>query len=134
MPIGEKAFEEKCKSVMPFIKSADTKERSLLTFSSEVEGFGRWPSGTIVASGEERVGADGKAWSEWQGVWSTREGEFIRWTGSDRTTGLGQADRGVMLMHFHTTSERLKWMNEIVVMEEHAGAVQQFSGIGYEWM
>ena len=36
-------------------------------------------------------------------------------------------------MHFHTTSERLKWMNDIVVMEEHAGTVHQFSGIGYEW-
>jgi len=133
MPIGEKAFEEKSKNEIPFIESANSKDRTLLTFSSEVEGFGRWPSGTIIGSGEERIGPDGKARSEWHGLWSTREGDFIRWTGSDRTTGLGQADKGVMLMHFHTTSERLKWMNKVVVMEEHAGTVQRFSGIGYEW-
>ena len=95
MPIGDKAFEEKSKSLTPFIKSANTKERSSLTFCSEVVGFGRWPNGTIIASGEERIGADGKAKSEWHGLWSTREGDFIRWTGSDRTTGLGQDDKGV---------------------------------------
>jgi hypothetical protein len=133
MPIGEKAFEEKTKNEMPFIKLANTKDRTLLTYSSEVEGFGRWPSGTIIGSGEERIGADGKARSEWHGLWSTKEGEVIRWTGSDRTTGLGTTDKGLMLMHFHTNIERLQWMNQVIVMEEHPGAVQKFSGIGYEW-
>lgn len=134
MPIGKKAFEERGKKEMPFISSANTKDRTLLTFSSEVEGFERWPSGTIVGSGEERVGPDGRAQSDWQGIWSTKQGDCITWTGSDRTTGPKRTDKGVMLMHFHTTSERLRWMNKIVIISEHAGTVQQFSGVGYEWM
>ncbi len=132
MPIGEKAFEEKRKNEVPFITSANTKERTLLTYSSEVEGFGRWPSGKIIGSGEERVGADGNVRGEWHGLLSTKEGEFIRWTGTDRSIENGKVDQGVMLMHFQTTSERLAWINNILVMEKHSGTARGFNGVGYE--
>jgi hypothetical protein len=120
-------------SELAFIKSATTKQRALLTYSSEVEGFGRWPSGTIIGSGREQVGADGRVRGEWHGLLSTIEGgEFIRWIGTDQSVDNRKVDRGVMLMHFQTTSRKLSWMNDILVMKKHSGTAREFNGIGYE--
>jgi hypothetical protein len=132
--LGEKLFEEKGKMVTPFIKEIDADGITMKqSFTSEVKGLGRWPSGMNLGSGKVVVHQSGKGYGKWHGVFTTNDGEVIAWTGSGKSKRAAKAIKGVMLVSFMTTSEKLKWMNDVIAVLDVSGDMMDFASVGYEW-
>ena len=134
MALGEKLFEEKGKMTIPFIKEIDANGITMKqSFTSELKGFGKWPSGMNLGSGKIVVNQSGKGHGKWHGIITTSDGEMVVWAGSGRSKRTAKTMKGVMLLTFMTNSEKLKWMNDIIVVTDIAGDMMEFTDVGYEW-
>lgn len=134
MTMVEKLFEEKAKYTMMFVESVDAEGVKVKqSFSADLTGFGRFPSGTNMGSGTVSLTPDGKAIGEWCGMMMTKDKETIVWNGTSHGKTMGAEQRGVIVATFMTKSEKYAWMNSIIAIIDAKGTQMEFSDVAYAW-
>jgi hypothetical protein len=137
--LGERLFEEsgeitgfKITRVHP-IEGVTTE----VSFTSEIRGEGRYPSGQSVGSGIMTKYPHGIIDGTWHGSLMTAEGghQFMWWAHEKSKVVEGGNIKGLNIMTGFTNSQKLSWMNNIILALEISGSVfsQKFNAIGYEW-
>jgi hypothetical protein len=139
MALGQKLFEEsgnitglKITKVHPF--EGVTTE---VSFTSEIRGEGKFPNGQNLGSGIMTKYPHGIIDSTWHGSLMTAENgeQFIWWAHEKSKAVEGGNFKGLNIMTGFTNSQRLSWMNSLIIGLEVSGSVfsQTFKATGYEW-
>ena len=142
MALGEKLFEEsgnitgfKVTKVHPI--EGVTME---VSFTSEIKGIGRFPSGKNLGSGIMTQYPHGIVDQSNQGsmVMTTAEGsadQFLWWAHGKGKVVEGSKVRGLIIVTGFTNSQNLSWMNNLIMaleLEFDPGS-QKFKITAYEW-
>jgi hypothetical protein len=139
MVLGEKLFEEsgniigvKITRVHP-IEGVTTEA----SFTSEIRGEGKYPDGENLGSGTMTKYPHGVIDATWQGSLTIAEGEdqFMWWAHEKSKVVEGGKIKGLNIMTGFTNSQKLSWMNNLVIVIEIDGSVSslKFKATGYEW-
>jgi hypothetical protein len=139
MVLGDKLFEEsgniiglKITRVHP-IEGLTTE----VTFTSEIRGEGRYPSGENLGSGTMTKYPHGVIDATWQGSLTIAEGgdQFIWWAHEKSKIVEGDKIKGLNIMTGFTNSQKLSWMNNLIIVIEIDGSISsmKFKATGYEW-
>jgi hypothetical protein len=141
--LGEKLFEEsgnitgfKVTTVHPI--EGVTIEAS---FTSEIRGMGRFPSGKFLGSGTVTQYPHGIVDGSWQGsVITTAEGggsgdQIMWWAHEKGKVGEDGKVKGLTMVTGFTNSQKLSWMNNLIIALdiETNPESQKFKATGYEW-
>jgi hypothetical protein len=134
--LGEKVAEEKGSAVGMSIKSVGADGIATeSSFVSEIQGFGRFPSGknmgTITAiEGPKTSRGTG------QGVCVTNDGEALPWHYSAIGRRVGDKHKSVAIVTFSTLSQKYAWMNDLLLVLDIDISLDysQFSDTAYEWI
>jgi hypothetical protein len=139
MALGQKLFEEvgkisgfKVTKVHP-LEGVTTE----ISFTSDIKGVGRYPSGKNLASGTIIKYPHGIIDGSWQGTLTTELGEQFMWWSHEKSKVLeGGEIKGLNVTTGFTNSQKLSWMNNLIIVIEIFGSVfsDEFSAIGYEWV
>jgi hypothetical protein len=139
MALGEKLFEEsgnitglKIIKVHP-IEGVTTE----ISFTSEIKGEGRFPSGQNLGSGTLTKYTHGIIDATWRGsLMSAENGDQFMWWAHEKSKVVeGGNIKGLNIMTGFTNSQKLSWMNNLIIVLEISGSVlsQKFKATGYEW-
>ena len=139
MALGEKRFEEsgnvtgfKVIRVHPI--EGVTME---VSFTSEIRGIGRFPSGKNMGSGTMTQYPHGIVDASWQGSLMIAEGgdQFIWWAHGKGKVVKGGKVKGLVIVTGFTNSQKLSWMNNLILALESETDFesQKFKITGYEW-
>ena len=139
MGLGEKLFEEsgnitgfKVTKVHPI--EGVTIEAS---FTSEIKGIGRFPSGKNLGSGTMTQYPHGIVDASWQGSLMIAEGgdQFIWWAHEKSKVVEGGKIKGLTMVTGFTNSQKLSWMNNLILALESETDLksQTFKITAYEW-
>jgi hypothetical protein len=139
MGLGEKLFEEsgditafKVTKVHPI--EGVTMEAS---FTSEIRGIGRFPSGKNLGSGTMTQYPHGIVDASWQGSLMIAEGgdQFIWWAHEKSKVTEDGKVKGLTMVTGFTNSQKLSWMNNLILALESETDLksQKFKITGYEW-
>ncbi|HEV3432773.1 MAG TPA: hypothetical protein VG098_02165, partial [Nitrososphaera sp.] len=106
------------------------------SFTSEIKGFGKFPSGGNVGSGILIQYPHGVVDVCYQGTFMTAgEGEQFMWWAYEKSklADVGKI-KGMVMVSGFTNSQRLSWMNRLLVLgeSEFDPAAQQFRTTAYE--
>jgi hypothetical protein len=141
MALGEKLFEEsgnitgfKVTRVHPI--EGVTIEAS---FTSEIRGMGRFPSGKNLGSGIMTQYPHGIVDASWQGsIMATAEGgdQFMWWAHEKSKVDEDGKIKGLTMVTGFTNSQKLAWMNNLIMALESETDLesQKFKITGYEWI
>ena len=141
MALGEKLFEESG-SVTGFkVTKVHPVEGVTLevSFTSEIRGIGRFPSGKNIGSGTMTQYPHGIVDQSNQGSLMTSEGgssdQFVWWAHGKGKVVEGGKIKGLLIVTGFTNSRKLSWMNNLVMALESEldRASQRFKIIAYEW-
>jgi hypothetical protein len=134
--LGEKLWEEKGKVIGMSVKSVGSEGLHMeQTFASEVKGLGRFPSGRNMGTVNSVARPDGFSSGTGQGIFTAQDGDSVVW----KVLAFGKPEAGkeknVAIVQFMTTSQKLSWMNSLLIVYESIGDMKamEFSGTGYEW-
>jgi hypothetical protein len=146
MALGEKLFEEsgnvrgfKVTKVHPI--EGVTME---VSFTSEIRGIGRFPSGKNLGSGTVTQYPHGIVDGSYQGSFMTTTAEggsstsdqFVWWA-HEKTKAVegGRKFKGLTMMTGFTNSQKLSWMNNLIIALdlETDPESQKFKATAYEW-
>jgi hypothetical protein len=136
MPIGEKLWEEKGKTIGHSIKSVGPEGvRFEQTFVTEVKGFGRFPSGTNEGTIEGVQGLDGGVSGIGQGMCTTVDGDIGTWKVYFFGKIEGGKSRSVNIARMESASGKIAWMKGLVVWMEGVLDLKtmELADTGYEW-
>ena len=136
---GEKLFEEsgeitglKITRVHP-IEGVTTE----VSFTSEIRGEGRFPSGQSLGSGIMTKYPHGIIDGTWHGsLMIAKDGDQFMWWAHEKSKVVeGGNIKGLNIMTGFTNSPKLSWMNNIILALEISGSVfsNKFKATGYEW-
>jgi hypothetical protein len=139
MALGQKLFEEsggitgfKITRVHPI--EGTTME---VSFTSEVRGIDRFPSGKNLGSGTMTQYPHGIADASYLGTLTTAEGgDQFMWWGHEKSKMMeGGKIKGSVLVTGFSNSQKLSWMNNLIIVleSEYDAASQKFKTIAYEW-
>jgi hypothetical protein len=143
MALGEKLFEEsgnvtgfKVTKVHP-IEGVTTE----VSFTSEIKGIGRFPSGKNIGSGTVTQYPHGIVDCGYQGSFLTtaegsRNGDQFVWWAHEKTKMVGGGKfKGLTMMTGFTNSQKLSWMNNLIIAFdlETDSESQKFKATAYEW-
>jgi hypothetical protein len=138
MVLGEKLFEEsgkvtgfKVTKVHP-IEGVTTE----LSFTSDIRGIGRFPSGKNLGSGVMTRYPHGIIDATWQGTLTAQNGEQFMWWGHEKRKVLQDGKiEGLNIVTGFTNSQNLSWMNSLIIVVELVGSIfsEEFSATAYEW-
>jgi hypothetical protein len=139
MVLGEKLFEEsgnitgvKITRVHP-IEGVTTE----VSFTSEIRGEGKYPNGENLGSGTMTKYPHGVIDATWQGSLTIAEGEnqFMWWAHEKSKIVEGGKIKGLNIMTGFTNSQKLSWMNNLIIVIEIDGSISsiKFKATGYEW-
>jgi hypothetical protein len=139
MGLGEKLFEEsgditgfKVTKVHPI--EGVTIEAS---FTSEIRGIGRFPSGKNLGSGTMTQYPHGIVDASWQGSLMIAEGDdqYIWWAHEKSKVTEDGKVKGLTMVTGFTNSQKLSWMNNLILALESETDLksQKFKITGYEW-
>ncbi len=139
MALGEKLFEEsgnitglKITRVHP-VDGVTTE----VSFVSEIRGEGRFPSGQNLGSGTLTKYPHGIIDATWHGSLMTAENgaQFMWWAHEKSKVVEGGNIKGLNIMTGFTNSQKLSWMNHLIIALEVSGSAfsQEFKATGYEW-
>jgi hypothetical protein len=139
MALGEKLFEEsgnvtgfKVTKVHPI--EGVTME---VSFTSEIRGIGRFPSGKNLGSGTMTHYPHGIVDQSNQGSVMTAEGsdQFIWWAHGKGKVVEGGKVKGLIIVTGFTNSQKLGWMNNLIMAleSEFDPESKKFKITAYEW-
>jgi hypothetical protein len=139
MALGEKLFEEsgeitglKITKVHP-VEGVTTE----VSFTSEIRGEGRYPSGQSLGSGIMTKYPHGIIDGTWHGsLMIAKDGDQFMWWAHEKSKVVeGGNIKGLNIMTGFTSSQKLSWMNNIILALEVSGSVfsQKFNATGFEW-
>jgi hypothetical protein len=139
MALGEKLFDEsgnvtgfKVTKVHP--TGGVTMEAS---FTSEISGIGRFPSGKNLGSGTMTQYPHGIVDQSNQGSMMTTEGgdQFIWWSHGKSKLVEGGRVKGLIIVTGFSNSQKISWMNNLIMAleSEFDPESKKFKITGYEW-
>jgi hypothetical protein len=139
MALGEKLFEEsgnvtgfKVTKVHPI--EGVTME---VSFTSEIRGIGRFPSGKNLGSGIITHYPHGIVDQSNQGSMMTAEGsdQFIWWSHGKGKVVEGGKVKGLIMVTGFSNSQKLGWMNNLIMAleSEFDPESKKFKVTAYEW-
>jgi hypothetical protein len=139
MALGEKLFEEsgditgfKVTKVHPI--EGVTME---VSFTSEIKGVGRFPSGKNLGSGTMTQYPHGIVDASYQGSLMTAESgdQFIWWAHEKSKVIEDGKVKGLTIVTGFSNSQKLSWMNNLILALESEidPQSQKFNTTGYEW-
>jgi hypothetical protein len=140
MVLGEKLFEESGKVVGFKVTRVHPIEGTTMevSFTSEIKGFGKFPSGRNIGSGTMTQYPHGVVDVSYQGTFMTgKEGEqFMWWAHEKSKLADGGKIKGMVMVSGFTNSQKLSWMNRLLMIleSEFDPAAQQFRTTAYEWI
>jgi hypothetical protein len=140
MTLGQKLFKEVGKiSGLKVVKVHPLEGVTTeITFMSEIKGIGKYPSGKNVASGTITKYPHGIIDGSWQGTLTSEQGEQFMWWSHEKSKVVveGGEIRGLNVTTGFTNSQKLSWMNNLIIVIELSGSVSsdEFSAVGYEWI
>jgi len=133
MVIGRKLFEEIDKPIgYKMIYENSYGLESEASWNGIVKGYNGFPDGKNVASGNSFEGKNRVIISNWEGVFTTNEGEQVTFKGRD----MNKMGKIVVLRTYSTDSKKLSWINRLVCLLEGTfnKNEKEFRSIGYEWI
>ena len=139
MALGEKLFEESGKVLGFKVTRVHPVEGTTMevSFTSEIKGFGKFPSGRNVGSGIMTQYPHGVVDASYQGtIMTAEEGEqFIWWAHEKSKLADGGKIKGVVMVSGFTNSQKLSWMNRLLMIleSEFYPTSLQFRTTAYEW-
>jgi hypothetical protein len=139
MALGEKLFEESGKVLGFKVTRVHPVEGTTMevSFTSEIKGFGKFPSGRNVGSGIMTQYPHGVEDASYQGTIMTAEGseQFIWWAHEKSKLEDGGKFKGMVMVSGFTNSEKLSWMNRLIMIleSEFDPTALQFRTTAYEW-
>jgi hypothetical protein len=138
MALGEKLFEETGKILGVQVESVHPVEgvKMQVSFASEIKGLGKVPSGKNLGSGTATQYPHGAVNASYRGVASFGEGDqYIWWAHEKSRAAKDGMIRGVVIVSGYTNSQKLSWMNGLIIVieTENDASFQQFKGTAYEW-
>jgi hypothetical protein len=138
MALGEKLFEESGNVLSFKVTKVHPVEGTTMevSFSSELKGFGKFPSGRNIGSGTMTQYPHGVVDASYQGTLMTPEGEHFMWWAHEKSKlADGGKIRGLVMVSGFTNSQKLSWMNDLIMAleSEFDPAAQQFRTTAYEW-
>jgi hypothetical protein len=138
MALGEKLFEEsgnvtgfKVTKVHPI--EGVTME---VSFTSEIRGIGRFPSGKNLGSGTMTQYPHGIVDQSNQGSMMTAEGDQFIWRAHGKGKVVeGEKVKGLIIVTGFTNSQKLSWMNNLIMAleSEFDPESKKFKITAYEW-
>ena len=140
MALGEKLFEESGKVVGFKVTRVHPVEGTTMevSFTSEIKGFGKFPSGRNTGSGIMTQYPHGVVDVSYQGTaLLAEEGEqFMWWAHEKGKVTEGGKTKGIVILSGFTNSQKLSWMNRLLMIleSEFDPAAQQFRTTAYEWI
>lgn len=140
MALGEKLVEESGKVVGFKVTRVHPVEGTTVevSFTSEVKGFGKFPSGRNIGSGIMTQYPHGVVDASFQGTLMIAEGgeQYMWWAHEKSKLTDGGKIKGMVIFSGFTNSQKLSWMNSLLVAgeSEFDPAAQQFRVTGYEWI
>jgi hypothetical protein len=139
MALGEKLFEESGKVLGFKVTRVHPVEGTTMevSFTSEIKGFGKFPSGRNVGSGIMTQYPHGVEDASYQGTIMTAEGseQFIWWAHEKSKLEDGGKFKGMVMVSGFTNSQKLSWMNRLIMIleSEFDPTALQFRTTAYEW-
>jgi hypothetical protein len=139
MALGQKLFEEVGKISGFKVAKVHPLEGVIteISFTSDIKGVGRYPTGKNLASGTITKYPHGIIDGSWQGTLTTELGEQFMWWSHEKSKVLeGGEIKGLNVTTGFTNSQKLSWMNNLIIVIELSGSIfsDEFSAIGYEWV
>ena len=133
MVLGRKLFDEIDKPIgykMVYENSYGLESEA--SWNGIVKGYNGFPDGKNVASGSSFEGKNRVMISNWEGVFTTNEGEQVTFKGRD----MNKMGKIVVLRTYSTDSKKLSWINGLVCLLEGTfnKNEKEFRTIGYEWI
>ena len=139
MGLGNKLFEESGKitgfkftKVHP-IEGITTE----VTFTSDVGGIGKFPTGKNLGSGTMTKYPHGIIDAAWHGSLTISDDrDHFMWWGHEKSRVLEDGKiKGINIVTGFTNSKKLSWMNNLIILIELAGSEfsEEFSATAYEW-
>lgn len=139
MVLGEKLFEEIGNIIGVKVIKVHPIEgvTSEVSFTSEIRGEGRYPSGENLGTGTMTKYPHGVIDATWQGSLTIADGsdQFMWWAHEKSKVVEGGKIKGLNIMTGFTNSQKLSWMNNLIIVLEIDGSVSsmKFKATGYEW-
>ena len=143
MVLGEKLFEESGNVVGFKVTKVHLVEGVTMevSFTSEIRGAGRFPSGKNLGSGTVTQYPHGIVDGSYQGSFMTigedgSSGDQFVWWAHEKTKMVeGGRFKGLTMMTGFTNSQKLSWMNNLILaldLETYPES-QKFKATAYEW-
>jgi hypothetical protein len=138
MALGEKLFEESGNVTGFKVTKVHPTEGVTMevSFTSEITGSGRFPSGKNLGSGTMTQYPHGIVDGSYRGSFITTEGEQFVWWAHEKTKVVeGGKFKGLTMMTGFTNSQKLTWMNNLIIALdlETDPESQKFKATAYEW-
>jgi hypothetical protein len=139
MVLGEKLFEESGKVTAFKVTNVHPIEgvTTEVSFTSDIRGIGRFPSGKNLGSGVMTKYPHGIIDATWHGCLTTPErGEQFMWWSHEKSKVLQDGKiKGLNIVTGFTNSQNLSWMNSLIIVVELVGSIfsEEFSATAYEW-
>ena len=133
MVIGKKLFDEIDKPIgYKMVYENFYGLESEASWNGIVKGYNGFPDGKNVASGNSFEGKNRVIISNWEGVFTTNEGEQVTFKGRD----MNKIGKIVVLRTYSTDSKKLSWINGLVCLLEGTfnKKENEYRSIGYEWI
>jgi hypothetical protein len=139
MALGQKLFEESGNITSFRITRVHPIEGTTMevSFTSEVRGIDRFPSGMNIGSGTMNQYPHGIVDASYLGTLTTaKDGDQFMWWGHEKSK-MVETDKfkGSVLVTGYSNSQKLSWINNIIILleSEFDSASQKFKTEGYEW-
>jgi hypothetical protein len=138
MTLGEKLFEESGNTAGFNITKVHPVEGIIMevSFTSDVKGIGRFPSGKNLGSGTMTQFPHGIVDASFHGMEMYEDGDqFLWWAHQKSKVVEGGKIKGLIMVTEFTNSQKLAWMNNLIMVldSEYDSVSQTFKATGHEW-
>ena len=127
MTLGEKLFEENGNTTGFHITKVHPAEGVTMevSFTSDIRGIGRFPSGKNLGSGTMTQYPHGIVDASFQGVVTTaNNGEQFFWWAHEKSKVIeGGKVKGLIIITGFTNSQKLTWMNNLIIASDVDGSI-----------
>ena len=107
-----------------------------VTFTSNIKGEGKFPHGKNLGSGAMTRYPHGVIDGTFQGVITTENGDQFMWWAHEKSKVVDDEKiRGLTIVTGFTNSEKLAWMNNLILALEVEGSTlsNEYKAVAYEW-